>query len=269
MLVFNGGRCRVFFAGTLSIIAIAAYNSFLGAADVEEPPETRTGRFQFFDTKLGTWDDYGHRLEALAKRTGMVISPEWAESFKKGRAEDIRKEADAKAAAVKGQEVVPDPPKPSQTPDYEVYVSPAYTPAVPAGLIVWEGGAEDVALPAGWEQVMDDRNILWIGPHGTGNEKDVLWRGYMALDSVRQMKKHFAIVEERIYMCGISGGGRVASRMGVMAADTFAGFFSDVGADFYTEYWHTPDARILRAPRPTAAASCLREGKISIFKVRR
>ncbi len=240
---------------------LSAGAEILAAADFDDTPETRTGRFQIFNVKIGTWVEFGHRLEALSKRIGEPLSPGTIARFRKGLADESKADAEAKEAKKNGKKPPPppEPPKGDPKPDYEVYVSPSYSPAVPAGLIVWEGGGEDVVLPAGWEQVMDDRNILWIGPHGTGNEQDVLWRAYQALESVRHMKNHFAIDNERVYICGISGGGRMASRMGVMAADTFAGFFSDVGADFYTAYWPKPDPAILHRAK-THTRGVLLEG---------
>ncbi len=47
------------------------------------------------------------------------------------------------------------------------------------------------------------------------------------------MSKRFHINPDRVYVSGLSGGGRTASMLGVAYADVFSGTFPIVGANFY------------------------------------
>lgn len=116
-------------------------------------------------------------------------------------------------------------------------------------------------MPAEWTKVLDQHHLIWLGPTGVGNDKDVLWRTYMALEAVRQAKLHYTIDDERVYVSGMSGGGRVASHAAVVAADTFTGGFYVVGCNFwkpvptgegkklYPGFWRKPDPKILKKAR--------------------
>jgi hypothetical protein len=147
-------------------------------------------------------------------------------------------------------------------PTYEMYVPPDYAPGRPFGLLVWVGASGFGRVPGEWTKVLDEHHLIWVGPNNIGNDIPVLRRTYVTLEAVRQAKLHYTIDDERVYVSGISGGGRVASHAAILAADVFAGGFYVVGCDFwkavpaggkryYPGFWRRPDTKLLRRARST------------------
>ena len=115
-----------------------------------------------------------------------------------------------------------------------VYVPAGYDPAKAYGLMVWvdprpEGGWP----PRPWQPILDKHKLIWVGANRTGNTRELWARFGLALDAVHNMKQRYNLDPDRIYVAGLSGGGRVASRLGIVYADVFQGALPIVGCDFY------------------------------------
>ena len=153
-----------------------------------------------------------------------------------------------------------------ESPTYELHVPRDYQPRGKRfGLLVWISPGDGGGVPrADWTRVLDKHGLIWVGPNNVGNKQDTLWRTYMAIEAVRSARLHYAIDEDRIYVAGMSGGGRIASHAALVAADTFAGGFYIVGCDFwrdvpvipgdkhgkyYRGFWRKPDGNLLRQSR--------------------
>ena len=150
-------------------------------------------------------------------------------------------------------------------PTYELYVPPEAGPGGKYGLLVWISAGGSGKVPReDWLKVLDRHHLLWVGPNHVGNETDALLRAYVALEAVRNAKREFPIDDARVYVAGISGGGRIASHAALVAADTFTGGFYFVGCDFYRDvpvvpndkhgkyyrgFWRKPDPKILKLAR--------------------
>jgi predicted esterase len=82
--------------------------------------------------------------------------------------------------------------------------------------------------------VLDRRNLVWIAAEGFGNDKRTSQRVLVALMALKHLQRTLPLDRDRLYVGGMSGGGRVASQ----ALSRFPGFFSGalciVGADFVT-----------------------------------
>src|SRR6185312_10336729 len=102
--------------------------------------------------------------------------------------------------------------------------------------------------------------LLFVAAHDSGNSRNLFDRCRLAVDAVHNMKKRFHLDPDRVYVSGNSGGGRVASTLGIAYADVFAGCFPIVGVNFYKRiptgepnmFWHPnyrPDARILKSAK--------------------
>lgn len=203
-------------------------------SDRAQPAETKpqTGRFRA-SWPLPDRETFAVSYEALARRYGV-----------KPPAKDLRERSR------------PDP-------TYELYVPPDYAPGRPFGLFVWISAGAEGGIPAEWSSVLGEHHLIWIGPNAVGNDVDVLRRTYMAIEAVRQAKLHYTIDDERVYVAGISGGGRVASHAALVAADTFTGGFYVVGCNFwkavpagdgkkiYPGFWRKPDVKLLKKARTT------------------
>jgi hypothetical protein len=57
----------------------------------------------------------------------------------------------------------------------------------------------------------------------------------LTIDAAVNAQKTFKIDPNRVYVCGVSGGGRVASMLGVGFPDVFRGGFYIIGCNFYRQ----------------------------------
>jgi hypothetical protein len=111
---------------------------------------------------------------------------------------------------------------------FEVYVPEGYEPAGDAapsyGLLVWVsptsfGGVERPDLQA----ALDAERLLWVGANGAGNPRFTWNRVGLALDAAHAMAALYDLDPERIYAAGYSGGGRIASALGMLFPEVFRG----------------------------------------------
>ncbi len=117
---------------------------------------------------------------------------------------------------------------------YSVYVPSDYTADRPYGLLVWVSAGERGDMPRGWDALMDKHRLIWIGAHRSGNRHSVPARRMpLALDAAFNMTKKYNIDPNRVYVSGISGGGRVASILAMHYSEVFSGGIFVVGV----EYW--------------------------------
>ncbi|MFC1634214.1 prolyl oligopeptidase family serine peptidase [Planctomycetota bacterium] len=118
--------------------------------------------------------------------------------------------------------------------NYSVYVPTDYTTDASYGLLVWVSAGERGHMPKGWDTLMDKHKLIWVGAQRAGNRHNVPGRRMaLALDAVHNIKRMYTIDPNRIYVSGISGGGRVASMLAIHYPDVFSGGIFVVGV----EYW--------------------------------
>ncbi len=105
---------------------------------------------------------------------------------------------------------------------YDVYVPPSYDGTRPFGLIAYispgKGGG-----PGGFTAQLDKYDLIWIGNKNVENERDVPFRQALTLDAVAGMVARYRIDPERIYVAGMSGGGRCASEAAPRFPDVYSG----------------------------------------------
>lgn len=116
---------------------------------------------------------------------------------------------------------------------FEVRLPNGYDPESPAGLFVWINAGNRGDAPAAWQPTLDQHKLIWIGANNSGNPRALLIRMSLAFDAVAGMKVKYKIDDQRIYIAGASGGGKVATVLGVAYPDVFRGGFYMIGADFY------------------------------------
>lgn len=130
------------------------------------------------------------------------------------------------------------------------------------GLIVWINSDAGGAPPKAFVEVLDRHNLIWIGADRSGNERPLLHRVGLALDAAHNLPTQHAIDPDRLYVAGLSGGGRVASWVGLGFADVFCGTLCIVGVDYFApvdsiddpeSYWPgrfgTPPGTVLNIAR--------------------
>lgn len=138
---------------------------------------------------------------------------------------------------------------------FEVYVPGAYEPNTPFGLLVWISPNPDGSIERylGFRELMDQHRLIWVGANRSGNETDLFQRRIpLALDAAYNMPKLYTVDPNRIYVAGVSGGGRVASITAFHHSDIYHGGVFIIGAN----YWKPasiPEQNIVlkaNAPRP-------------------
>src|SRR3954447_25410295 len=119
--------------------------------------------------------------------------------------------------------------KPSDEQDYGL-AREAFDVVVPAqyrgepgwGLLVWVSPSGRGAAPRAWVDTLAKHKLIWIGAENSGNERAVWIRVGLAVDAAADMQQRYKIEPTRVYVSGMSGGGRVASMIGLAYADVFA-----------------------------------------------
>jgi hypothetical protein len=118
---------------------------------------------------------------------------------------------------------------------FEVWVPPSYKAADGWGLFVFDspGGRGNLHEP--WREVLEKHKLIWIGPNKAGNDRLPLSRFGLCIDAVHNMKKLYDIDPNRVYIAGVSGGGRISSMLGVCYPDIFKGGMYICGCNYFRE----------------------------------
>ena len=116
---------------------------------------------------------------------------------------------------------------------YTVFVPAIYDPAKPIGLMVFISSS-----PQGWvpyKQTCEQHYCIWVSANKSGNDRPPPIRWGLALDAVFNLKKLYAIDDDRVYLSGISGGGRAASMAAMQFPEVFQGALYSCGQNFYKD----------------------------------
>ena len=118
---------------------------------------------------------------------------------------------------------------------FEVWVPESYKAADGWGLFVFDSPGGRGNLHEEWRQVLEKHKLIWIGPNNAGNDRLPLCRFGLCIDAVHNMKKLYDIDPNRVYIAGVSGGGRISSMLGVCYPDIFKGGMYIVGCNYFRE----------------------------------
>jgi hypothetical protein len=108
-----------------------------------------------------------------------------------------------------------------------------YTPRERCGLFVWVDAGPTAALHQPFWQAADDLRLVIIGAEKTGNGVHASNRYQLALDAAQTAQERFLIDPARVYIGGISGGGRISTQVWACFPDIFTGAVPIVGLDCY------------------------------------
>ncbi len=220
----NGLRIKP--AVIISLFAMSAFS----AAAAEEPAPNKKGSFSAVFEQYSPLSD----TAAISSRIGVSAEP--------GRIQrhhyDIKKES------------------------FEMYVPDCYDSNTPFGLIVWipAGPGGPIETYQGSKELMDKHKLIWVAANNSGNKEDTYKRRIpLALDAAYNVRKLYNIDPNRIYVGGISGGGRVASRTAFHHSDVYAGGIFVIGADYWMDM--PVSGKIFRASFPQPQPSFLLRAK--------
>jgi hypothetical protein len=116
---------------------------------------------------------------------------------------------------------------------FSVRLPQGYSPKNPAGLLVWVNAMNSGAIPTAFAQALDQLNLVGIGADESGNNRQVTNRQQLAVDAVACASQRYHIDPRRIYVTGISGGGKVSSMLQMGFPDIFTGSVPIVGLACY------------------------------------
>lgn len=106
-------------------------------------------------------------------------------------------------------------------------------PARPAGLLIWVNAASDGHPPAVFSKALDELGIVCVGIDNAGNDRPVVDRFQVAIDALFAVSERVHIDPRRVYLSGISGGGRTTTRLACCFPDYFTGAVPIVGLSAY------------------------------------
>lgn len=149
---------------------------------------------------------------------------------------------------------------------FYVYMPSDYAKDDSYGLLVWVSAGESGRMPEAWSKLMDKHKLIWVSAHRSGNKHSVPGRRMaLALDAVHNIKGMYNIDPNRVYVSGISGGGRVASILAVHYPDIFGGGIFVVGVECWEaiEVTGKPGQfyRPMPKPRPKYLAMAKDQGR--------
>ncbi|MFK7931068.1 MAG: hypothetical protein AB8H79_22975, partial [Myxococcota bacterium] len=119
--------------------------------------------------------------------------------------------------------------------EYDIYVPPAYDGSEPYGLVSFINSGGGGAPRGAWQEVLNERKLIWIGPRNAGNSVNVDVRFGAGLLGAARALEQFHIDRSRVYASGNSGGARSASVLAWMAPDVFVGAAPLCGASYFRE----------------------------------
>lgn len=103
-----------------------------------------------------------------------------------------------------------------------------------SGVLVFVKPIDSGEVPEHWAAELDRLNLIWVAADDFGNEKPSAQRVLAALAGLRLIENSQAIDSKRVYIGGMSGGGRIASQTITRFPGQFRGALYIVGADFWT-----------------------------------
>lgn len=118
---------------------------------------------------------------------------------------------------------------------FRIVVPKTYAHTAKWGLLVYVNADDGAGLPGGYEAILEKHKLLAVSAYKSGNPRNVFDRFRLAIDGAWGMGKRFNVDPARVYVSGFSGGGRIASMIGVAYADLFTGAIPLCGVNFCTD----------------------------------
>lgn len=116
---------------------------------------------------------------------------------------------------------------------FRVRLPKNYNPSFPAGVLVWISPMPDGRIPTIFEPALDELGFIAIGVDNNGNKRLLTDRLQNHFDSIASLATHYRIDPQRVYLTGMSGGGRCSGILQLAFPDQFAGAVPIVGLDTY------------------------------------
>ncbi|MDA3934885.1 MAG: hypothetical protein PF630_11250 [Gammaproteobacteria bacterium] len=143
---------------------------------------------------------------------------------------------------------------------YQVIVPANYSKMLPYGILVFINSRDSGMLFRQYHPLLEKHRLIAIGADHSGNTHATIIRHVYAVAAACLLLELYNIDKDRIYITGVSGGGRVTSQVMLMNADLFTGGIPIIGSNPYRDlpiagnryvpgFWRRPDQRILNHAR--------------------
>jgi len=116
---------------------------------------------------------------------------------------------------------------------WEVYISSNYDVNNPPGLMVYISPTNSGEIPENWKSLMLKYNLIWVSAHHSGNSVESRKRLILAVLASSVINKKYPISLKRVYVSGLSGGGRMASIAASQFPELFKGAIYNSGVNFW------------------------------------
>lgn len=131
---------------------------------------------------------------------------------------------------------------------FTLYVPATYDETKPFGLMVWISAGGRGTIPHELIETCDRHDLIAVAADNSGNDRPIPLRLALALDAAFNLQQQYKIDVSRIYASGVSGGGKMASILPILYADTFTGAIPIVGIVYYRPIALPNDPTRLWAP---------------------
>jgi predicted esterase len=118
---------------------------------------------------------------------------------------------------------------PGYAPTMDSYCPEDYGGNEKLGVYIHISPGDRAAAPKpGYQEMMRKHRLIYASPHGAGNKEADMRRCALALDALAQLRKDFAIDENRVYIGGTSGGGAESTFATFLYPQDFRAAFNSV-----------------------------------------
>ena len=137
-----------------------------------------------------------------------------------------------------------------------------YDPGRPAGVVVWVSPSETWRIPGEFDGALDAHNLIACGVDNAGNFRKtrdgtthgIVDRLQLMFDVLQTVRSRYGVDDERVYIAGFSGGGRVSSILTCTFPEVFRGAVPIVGLDGYAPAYVAEGKYVpARFPKPRGA----------------
>lgn len=117
----------------------------------------------------------------------------------------------------------------------EIQVPENYNSENPPGIMVYISPQNQINIPRGWLELMDTENLIWVAARESGNKTFTTKRILLTLAGLQYVQENFSINSNRVYISGLSGGGRIASMVATQYPQFFKGAIYNCGVNFWND----------------------------------
>ncbi len=108
-----------------------------------------------------------------------------------------------------------------------------YRPETSWGVLCWVDPTPTGRPPAFLHEAADELGLILVGNAASGNTREAADRMQVVFDGLETVRARFHVEHRRVYVTGISGGGRVSSMLWACFPDVFTGAVPIVGLNVY------------------------------------